>query len=222
MILENNRLFRKPPLLGPPLSLLEFDICVCCRSLAPIQWAGLSARATYASCKIVSQEMSAPRCADLITIGDDRHRRREFRKPGCCHWSAHGLWKFAENRGDLLFTALHCSYCSSLIEKTCCNGRVQLTDFLSRRTQRLRSKYTSACYGSCQGCPLVGACLAPPDWTIPGPCNELPERLLWKRHCKVLVWTIWLYSENEHPEKTFKVQNRTLKAEVCDSSYSNW
>ena len=41
----------------------------CSRSLAPIEWVGLSIRITCALCKIVVQERSAPRCANLITIG---------------------------------------------------------------------------------------------------------------------------------------------------------
>ena len=36
------------------------------RSLAPIQWVGLSVRIRCASCKVVVQEVSAPRCANLI------------------------------------------------------------------------------------------------------------------------------------------------------------
>ena len=44
-------------------------LLIVARSLAPIQWVALSVRATRASCKIVVQEMSAPGCANLITIG---------------------------------------------------------------------------------------------------------------------------------------------------------
>ena len=39
------------------------------KSIAPTQWIGLSVRITCASCKIVVQEMSAPRCVNLITTG---------------------------------------------------------------------------------------------------------------------------------------------------------